>query len=266
MCSPIATEDPRGLTDAELAEALSATTIYPEVEDAVAQSGSALAVGQPTARVLARLVVAIRPKRTLEFGAGVSSLVLARAIARAGGGSLTSIEQMPEWCAGAWGLVEDTLAVDAQLIACGFRTCFDIGGLYRRYDLVTATLAERGPYDLVYVDAPGDCCDGTLHLCAPLLAQGCLLLIDRATEPHVAATVRRWLLQYPGLRPLPLDSGLTGDGIVLRWDTAHERRRSWRATAETVPTYVRFAPRRWIFDLRLRLARSAHAATQRVVR
>lgn len=53
-------------------------------------------------RVLYRAVVQLDASRIPELGAGASSLVLARALASLGGGSLSSVEPMPTWCEGYW--------------------------------------------------------------------------------------------------------------------------------------------------------------------
>ena len=129
-------------------------TRYPEVEEALGRRHSAWTIASDTARALARFVVAEKPKRILEFGAGLSSIVIARAIARAGGGRLTSIEHIPEWCSDAWAEVERTLAVDACLVPAQLRTAVNAGGLYHRYILRAELLAKRAPFDFVYIDAP----------------------------------------------------------------------------------------------------------------
>jgi hypothetical protein len=91
-----------------------------------------------------------------------------------------------------------------------------------------------------------------------------LLVVDRADHPDVSASVRRWLVQYPGLRALNIHPRIAGTAVVLRLDGTGDRRWSWRVTAQTVRAFVRTAPRRWTFDLRLRLARSAEAAQRAV--
>ncbi len=73
-------------------------------------------ISQAHARFLARLVLEIRPARVLEFGAGYSSVVLARALQEIGGGQLSSVDQDPEWCARLWSQVSQARNVDARLI------------------------------------------------------------------------------------------------------------------------------------------------------
>ena len=174
-------------------------------------------------RLLARLVMHGGRRRVLEFGAGSSSLVLARALALAGGGRLTSLEQHPEWCAEQWRSVLAHDAVDAELEPVHPRLTVGRAGLAHVFTDARAAVSRRGPYDLVFVDAPqwyyGR--DGALPLVLRHLAPGAWIVMDDAERSNERWTVSRWLDACPTLRLVVFDPDFGERGVaILRSEAA----------------------------------------------
>lgn len=186
-------------------------------------------------RLLANLVLQDGRRRVLEFGAGASSEVLATALAATGGGMLTSIETDPAWCRDRWSAVEATGA-DAVLVPATLRFAISSFGAYFAQPAAMAAVRERGPFDLVIIDAPDGRHGrtGTLHQVAPWLARGALVVVDDAARPLIQGMLTGWLRIYRGLTLLGQDVSFGGRGVaVLRWDggTAAFSVRSWLTSA-----------------------------------
>ena len=188
----------------------------PEVERIVAGISSSWAISTDAARVVARIVVHERRTRLLEFGAGGSSRILAAALEEIGGGRLTSLEEAPHWSADAWELVRQSPNVDARLIPASIHLRLDRRGLYFGYGQLTE-VADRGPYDFLFVDAPAGAYgrDGALYAVVDSLMPGALIVLDDAARPREQRTVRRWLLNYPQLRLIANDPDVARGLAVL---------------------------------------------------
>ena len=174
-------------------------------------------------RLLARLVMNGGRRRVLEFGAGSSSLVLARALALAGGGRLTSLEQRPDWCAEHWRAVLAHDVVDAELEPVHPSLTVGRAGFAHVFTDARAAVSRRGPYDLVFVDAPqwyyGR--DGALPLVLPHLAPGAWIVMDDAERSNERWTVSRWLDACPTLRLVVFDPDFGERGVaILRSEAA----------------------------------------------
>jgi predicted O-methyltransferase YrrM len=201
-----------------------------------------------TGAFLARLVQRHDRSRALEFGAGSSSVVLAHALALRGG-MLTSLERSPEWCASHWADIARLESVDARLVPSRlvFRTFR--GGVAWCYERAPAALAERGPFDLVLVDAPQSWVGraGALHTALPHLAEGAIIVLDDAGREGERNVVAGWLRAYPGIHLAAFDPGFGRLGVAVlvfdgnravRWDaltlagslldTYRNARRRWR--------------------------------------
>lgn len=204
---------------------------YPGVERIVGELVNTWAVSPETARVLARLVVEERRTRILEFGAGMSSRVLAAALEEIGGGRLTSVEVHPSWCEDAWEMVRRSANVDAVLIPATLELRLDRRGPHYRF-VPEDEIARRGPYDLVFVDAPprryGR--DGTLHSSGGALTNGALVVLDDARRKHEQLVLRRWLLNDEHLH-LVANDGDFGRGIAVLERRPSSRPRKNRALA-----------------------------------
>ena len=181
----------------------------------LASISNSYSVSVEAARTLSNIVTQEKKANVLEFGAGVSSRVLAAALAENGGGRLTSVEQNPEWCQDAWAHVQATPGVDAELIVSGIHATVDRRGVYYAYDQADA-IRQRGPFDLVFIDAPwrGYGRDGSLHAVRDALAPGCLIVLDDAQRVGEQRVLRRWLLAYPGLELVANDDAV-GRGLAI---------------------------------------------------
>lgn len=185
------------------------------VESILDRPRSSWSISTDAARTLVRIAESEKATRILEFGAGISSRILAAVLESAGGGRLTSVEQNPEWCAAEWEAVTAVPTVDAELIASDITVRIDSHGVHtgwaRRSDI-----DRRGPYDLVFVDAPwgGFGRDGALVAAYSQLKDGGLVVLDDAWREREQRTVRRWLLRFPALS-LVANDGEVGRGIAI---------------------------------------------------
>lgn len=203
------------------------------------------AISRKHAQFLARLVVNLRPQHVLEFGAGASSLVLARALASIGGGQLTSVEQSPEWCAELWSQVRRVQRVDAQLIVASPRFRIGPAGVYFSYPTAADTIAERGPYDLVFIDAPQSFYgrDGALHSAYAQLQPNAVVILDDARRGSERWTLYRWLQIYPGLTLAVFDPDFAKRGVAILQHTGDKTR---RVRASAIITSAVFALYAWV--------------------
>jgi predicted O-methyltransferase YrrM len=163
------------------------------------------ALAPDTALHLVRLVLERRPSRVLELGSGSSTVILAQALRRAGGGALASLEHDPAWAQRTRALLAEAGLRDAASVAHAplRRVSFpDEGGLVemRWYDAdVVARLAAQagGTWDLLLVDGPPATRDDqarwpALPLLLPRLSPSCAILLDDADRPGERALLERW--------------------------------------------------------------------------
>ena len=140
-------------------------------------------------------ILTARPKLVVEFGTGASTLVIARALQKAGGGSLISFEQHADFVEATRNWLADH-DLEADLRAVPLRPSPDgWPGLW--YD--------HGPLphgiDLMLVDGP----PWTIHpftrgAAATLfdhIAPGGTILLDDAARPGERMVARRWRKQRP---------------------------------------------------------------------
>jgi predicted O-methyltransferase YrrM len=182
----------------------------PCVEDVLPDEANTYAIAPRSARMLARLVLDQNIRSVLEFGAGSTSVVFARALAELGGGRLTSVEQHPEWCREQWALVQD-MDVDAQMVVSDLRFRVSLRGMFHEWAAASAAVARRGPYDLALIDGPPMAFgrDGSLHLAIEQVREGGLIVIDdagrwkdqwslfRIIKAYSCVAVAAWLPRYP---------------------------------------------------------------------
>jgi predicted O-methyltransferase YrrM len=215
---------------------LAADTQYPEVERSFPSSTTSWPIDRTLGRLLARLVIQLGRRDILEFGAGSSSVVFAQALAKLGGGRLTTVEEDPAWSTAQWAVASNTPTVDARLIASRvfFRAARE--GLYHGYDAAArSAVTARGPYSLVLIDGPDGYIgrDGALHLAYASLAPGALVIVDDAKRRKERDTIARWMAVYPGLTML-VDAPSLGHGTaVLEYTGDPTRRVSARAFASS---------------------------------
>ena len=192
-------------------------------------------VSRPMARALSRLVVGLKRTSVLEFGAGWSSAVLARALRASGGGRLTSVEHQPAFMQAAWAVVQAEPSVDAALVVAGLHRAFTRHGPLWSYRDVRRLVAPRGPFDLVLIDAPPGSYgrSSPLHDAFPLLAPGAVLVVDDAGRASEQRIIQRWLATYPGLHLARLDLSVERGIAVLVYDGNPARRFAPHAVAGT---------------------------------
>ena len=188
--------------DDEMQRLLTAGDPLPEYDTLFAGADDEYLISRNQARFLKRIVTERRIKNIVEFGAGASSLIFASALSETGGGALTSVEERPEWCAETWEKVLQCENVDARLVPSKLRLRIDRKGFYFAYPDARAAIAERGPFDLVLIDAPQWCYgrDGGLHSVYPYLKPGAAVILDDAARIMERWTLFRWLSLYPDLR------------------------------------------------------------------
>lgn len=179
-------------------------------------------------RLLANLVLWDGRRRVLEFGAGASSEIISTALTETGSGAgmLTSIEANPAWCRERWSAVEAT-GVDAVLVPAPLRFSVSTLGACFEQPAAIPALRARAPFDLLVVDAPDGLHGrtGTLHLAAPWLSPGALIVVDDVARPLMQGMLAGWLRIYRGLSLLWHDPAFAGRGAaVLCWNHGATRR------------------------------------------
>jgi predicted O-methyltransferase YrrM len=136
-----------------------------------------------------------RPKLVVEFGTGASTLVIARALKKAGGGALISFEQHIDfvdatrtWLAD-YGLEADLRAVPLRSSSGGWPGLwYDHGRLPQAIDLMLID----GPPWTVHPLTRGAAATLFGHV-----APGGTILLDDAARPGERAVARRWRKAHP---------------------------------------------------------------------
>ena len=212
--------------DTTIADLFAATAEDPEIASIFAGGDKEWIIAGYLGHFLARLVRETARRSILEFGAGTSSLVFAAALAKSGGGCLTSIEHQPEYSRDAWARVEATTGVDAQLVVSPLVLRASRHGLmYGYYEVPAQLLATRAPFDLVLIDAPPGQSgrDSPLYQVYDFLDAGAIVVLDDAGRPAEQTACRRWLDTFPGLQLVHFD--LHGRGTAVFRHNGDKRRR-----------------------------------------
>jgi predicted O-methyltransferase YrrM len=209
------------------------------VVDIVA-GGDEWAIGLEAAHVLHELIGLLRPRSVLEFGAGRSSLVIAHALDRIGGGCLTSIEHQPEYVRKSWQEMPRFRSVDAVLVEAKLRLSPSRHGLLYEYAGITPALRSRGPFSFVFIDAPPGRYgrDSTLLMAAPYLDTGAIVQLDDAARPQEKTAIRRWERGLDLQRIFDADQ--IGRGVaVLRVANPRAPAFAWRTFVGSIQDRVR---------------------------
>lgn len=213
-------------TRAEAVACLWKPTRYDTVEEVLPPVDGGFPMPRDLMRFLARLVVEGGCRSVLEFGAGRSSVALARALRLAGGGRLTSVDHLPEYCSEAWAEVQAVPGLDSQLLVSRLRPQLHATGLLYNYVDAEPAIRARAPYDLVVIDAPPRALkrDATLHLAMPYLREGALAVLDDAARAEERTAVGRWLRFYPGMHELISEPSFAR-GVAVLWHDGNKWRR-----------------------------------------
>lgn len=153
----------------------------------------------------------------IEFGAGSSSAVIANALAKIGGGELTSVEQNPEWCSDRWEKVKSVEDVDSEMIVSAPKPTVSISGCYFGYKNIEKTIEKRSKFNLLFIDGPQYFIgrEGTLPSVLPHLSNGAFIVLDDAGRSDEQQAVYSWLKSYPGLKLQCIDCNFGGKGVAL---------------------------------------------------
>jgi predicted O-methyltransferase YrrM len=201
----------------ELWTILADTTTYPDIEEILPEDQPSPVISPQLARLLARLVVKQQARSILEFGAGTSSLIFAKALLRAGGGKLTSVEHQPQYSADSWQVVASTPTVDARLVVSPLRRRITLDGVYWWYAGAAEVLESRGPFDLVLIDAPPKSFgrDAPLFQALPYLSRNAVIVLDDARRRRESRIVQRWQRGIEGIELVAHEKTFGGRGVAL---------------------------------------------------
>lgn len=159
-------------------------------------------------------VLTARPKVVVEFGTGASTLILARALQMAGGGTLVSFDQhrdfvdaTRDWLAD-YGLEADLRAVPLRPAGGGW------SGLWYDHGAVPSTI------DFMLVDGPPWVVHPLTRSGAATLfsriRRGGVVMLDDAARPGERIVARRWRKRYPDFDFELVKSGSKGTLIGRR--------------------------------------------------
>lgn len=241
------------LPNKQLAKSLNSTRTFNQIEKVLPDSSDPWPISQDTARFLARLVVDMKCRNILEFGAGYSSMMFANALSMIGGGQLTSVESDPDWCMDKWREVQKIKGVDSQLIVSKPNFKMTRKGFYHSYESASRVIAERGPYDLVLIDGPQTFYgrDGSLHLAYDYLKPNALIVLDDAQRRGEQWTIQRWLQTYSGLNLTVFDPSFAGRGVAVFINNGHQGE---QVSLNTLFTSGCFALKNWYYRRDLGMA------------
>ena len=158
------------------------------------------------AEVLVALWLCIRerrPRRILELGSGISTLIMAYALEANGQGELWSLEDGAQYAEVVRRQLDDHgLGERATLLTAPLRPWQLDGATYQWYDL--AALPADLEFDLLLVDGPAGFLGPlarypALPLLRNRLSDGAFIFLDDYGRQDEAASVRRWLQEFPQL-------------------------------------------------------------------
>ncbi|MBB5711486.1 class I SAM-dependent methyltransferase [Sphingomonas xinjiangensis] len=159
-------------------------------------------------------IEAERPEIVVELGAGASSLVVARALQRNGGGRLISCDQHAGFVQATRQWLRDN-GVDADLRATPFRRApsgwpgiwYDHGNLPARIDL----LIIDGPPWTIHPFVRG-----AAETLFDRLPVGGTVLLDDAARPGERVVAQRWRRRWPGIEFALVHAGTKGTLVGTR--------------------------------------------------
>ena len=149
-------------------------------------------------RLAMALARATGARHVIEFGSGLSTRGLARALSEAGSRrAISSVDHDPDFGAAARRAYEAEPAagvrVRFQIAPVVMRDCG--GELMPVYAVNPARLATRRPADFVLIDGPPELLggrQGTLYQLMPFVRRGTIVLLDDAGRAHERRILRDW--------------------------------------------------------------------------
>lgn len=204
-------------------------------------------------RFVARLVRHLRPQHVLEFGAGLSTRMLARTVREADlECAISSVDHDPEFGVLSSQVVQEAgpkVRLAHQLAPVVARECG--GKLLPIYLLDAGRFASPRSVDLVIIDGPPITLggrEGTLYQLLDYLHPGTLVLLDDADRRSECNALAHWKDNLGGavevLRPPGFSKGLA---VILVHESLHSdelwQRKldlTYRQIADTVPADARF--------------------------
>jgi hypothetical protein len=158
--------------------------------------------------ILADHIHHARPAMVVEFGAGASTLVAARALERAGGGDLISFDQHPDFvqATGCW-LAEFSLSADLRTAPLrpapdGWPGLwYDHGRLPTRIDLL---LIDGPPWTI------NPFTRGAASTLFDRIPVGGTVMLDDAARPGERLVARHWRREWPGFEFRRVAAGSKG--------------------------------------------------------
>jgi predicted O-methyltransferase YrrM len=154
-----------------------------------------------------------KPKLVVEFGTGASTLILARALQRAGGGQLISFDQHEDfvdatrqWLAD-YGLKADLRAVPLRPFEDWPGLWYDHGPLPRNIDLV---LIDGPPWSIHPLTR------GNASVLFDNVSPGGTVMLDDGARPGERFVARRWRKMRPDFEFTLLDNGTKGTLVGTR--------------------------------------------------
>ncbi len=149
------------------------------------------------------LIRSERPKRVLEMGSGLSTLLMAYALEANGAGQLQALENHDESAAATRRLLsEHSLGAYAQVLDAPLTPVELDGDSYPWYTI--PDLDSDTPIDLLFVDGPaGRLAPMIRYPALPLLrdrlADDAVILLDDTLREHEGRIMERWLQAFPDL-------------------------------------------------------------------
>jgi predicted O-methyltransferase YrrM len=164
-------------------------------------------------RLVSEHIAAHRPEVVVEFGAGASTLIAARALQKAGGGRLFSFEQHADFVEATRQWLSE-FGLEAEIRPAPLAPSAEWPGLWYQH----GPLPER--IDLLVIDGP----PWTIH---PLtrgaadslfgrIAVGGTVMLDDAARPGERLVARRWRRRWPGFEFRLVKSGSKGTLVGTR--------------------------------------------------
>lgn len=152
-------------------------------------------------------IIKRRPSVIVEYGSGLSTLIMAIALSRAGGGKLIAVEHDEEYYKKTRDLLKNAGLFDrVELLLCPLVEIEINGASYKWYSLTETTLENyvvESEVDLLFVDGPPAATGPNArfpayHVTKKFLSNDALIVLDDADRADEAAIVNQWIEESNG--------------------------------------------------------------------